>query len=132
MSRTKSPHAHFVGFTGLSQTRWAAYRRSTIRCGCSSRRAWGIVAGETDRTRPLNAYPKVASYVGRGSIDAAANFAVMTEHFDVATEPNGWRFILLTTQIEDPEYLTSMFLLNMPFRLLPDGAQWTPGPCTAQ
>jgi hypothetical protein len=23
--------------------------------------------------------------------------AVMTEHFDVAAEPNGWRFILLTT-----------------------------------
>jgi len=58
--------------------------------------------------------------------------AVMTEHFDVTSEPNGWRFILLTTQIDDPEYLTSMFLLNTPFRLLPDGTQWNPGPCTAQ
>ena len=56
----------------------------------------------------------------------------MTEHFEVATEPNGWRFILLTTQIDDPEYLTSMFLPNTPFRLLPDGVQWTPGPCIAQ
>ena len=58
--------------------------------------------------------------------------AVMTEHFDVATEPNGWRFILLTTQIDDPEYLTSMFLLNTPFRLLPDGTGWSPGPCTSR
>lgn len=58
--------------------------------------------------------------------------AVMTEHFDVTAEPNGWRFILLTTQIDDPEYLTSMFLLNTPFRLLPDGTGWNPGPCTAQ
>jgi hypothetical protein len=58
--------------------------------------------------------------------------AVMTEHFDVATEPNGWRFILLTTQIDDPEYLTSMFLLNTPFRLLPDSTGWNPGPCTSQ
>jgi hypothetical protein len=58
--------------------------------------------------------------------------AVMTEHFDVATEPNGWRFILLTTEIDDPEYLTSMFLLNTPFRLLPDGTGWSPGPCTSR
>jgi len=58
--------------------------------------------------------------------------AVMTEHFDVTAEPNGWRFILLTTVIEDPQYLTSTFLLNTPFRRLPDGAEWSPGPCTAQ
>ena len=31
-------------------------------------------AGKVDRTRPLFAYPKVATYVGSGSIDDAANF----------------------------------------------------------
>jgi feruloyl esterase len=30
--------------------------------------------GVVDRTRPLCAYPKVARYIGRGSIDAAENF----------------------------------------------------------
>lgn len=58
--------------------------------------------------------------------------AVTTEHVDVATEPNGCRFILLTTEIDDPEYPTSMFLLNTPFRLLPDGTGWSPGPCTSR
>ena len=58
--------------------------------------------------------------------------AVMTEHFDVAAEPNGWRLILLTTLIEDPQYLTSVFLLNTPFRLLADGAAWNPTPCSSQ
>jgi len=58
--------------------------------------------------------------------------AVMTEHFDMTTEPNGWRFILLTSVIEDPQYLTSTFLLNTPFRLLPDGAEWSPSPCTVE
>jgi len=56
----------------------------------------------------------------------------MTEHFDVTTEPNGWRFILLTTVIEDPQYLTSTFLLNTPFRLLPDRIEWSPTTCAAQ
>lgn len=31
-------------------------------------------SGKTDRTRPLCAYPKVATYTGSGSIDDAANF----------------------------------------------------------
>ena len=30
--------------------------------------------GKTDRTRPLCAYPEVARYQGKGSIDAAENF----------------------------------------------------------
>jgi hypothetical protein len=58
--------------------------------------------------------------------------AVMTEHFDMTTEPNGWRFILLTTVIEDPQFLTSTFLLNTPFRLLTDRVEWSPTACTAQ
>jgi hypothetical protein len=56
--------------------------------------------------------------------------AVMTEHLDMTVEPNGWRFILLTTVIEDPQYLTSTFLLNTPFRFLPEPAEWSPSPCT--
>jgi feruloyl esterase len=32
-------------------------------------------SGKVDRTRPLCAYPQVARYNGRGSIDDAANFS---------------------------------------------------------
>jgi len=58
--------------------------------------------------------------------------AVMTEYFDVTAEPNGWRSLLLTTIIEDPQYLTSTFLLNTPFRMLPDGSGWNPSACSAR
>jgi len=34
----------------------------------------GAAAAKVDRTRPIYAYPKVAQYVGKGSIDEAANF----------------------------------------------------------
>jgi len=34
----------------------------------------GAAAGPADRTRPVYAYPKVARYVGTGSIDSAASF----------------------------------------------------------
>jgi len=35
-------------------------------------------AGKVDRTRPLCAYPAVARYTGKGSIDEAANFSCVT------------------------------------------------------
>ena len=70
-------------------------------------------------------------YVRRNGVPYSDK-AVMTEHFDVTTEPNGWRFILLTSVVEDPQYLTSTFLLNTPFRLQPDPSAWSPGPCTAR
>jgi feruloyl esterase len=34
-----------------------------------------VVAGETVRSRPLCAYPAVASYDGQGSTDEAGNFS---------------------------------------------------------
>jgi hypothetical protein len=57
---------------------------------------------------------------------------VMTEYFDVTREPNGWQSILLTTIIEDAEYLSQSILLNTNFRKLPDGSVWNPTPCTAR
>jgi len=30
--------------------------------------------GTVDRTRPLCPYPQIAKYIGRGSLDEAANF----------------------------------------------------------
>jgi hypothetical protein len=35
----------------------------------------GSAPAKVDRTRPVYAYPKVAQYIGKGSIDEAANFA---------------------------------------------------------
>jgi hypothetical protein len=58
--------------------------------------------------------------------------AVLTEYFDVTTEPNGWQSILLTTILEDPQYLTQSVLLNTNFRKLPDGTGWNPTPCSAR
>jgi hypothetical protein len=58
--------------------------------------------------------------------------AVLTEYFDVTTEPNGWQSILLTTILEDPQYLSQSVLLNTNFRKLPDGTGWNPTPCSAR
>jgi hypothetical protein len=56
----------------------------------------------------------------------------MTEYFDVTEEPNGWHSLLVTTIIEDPQYLTAPVLLNTNFRKLPDATGWNPTPCEAR
>ncbi len=77
----------------------------------------------TTRMRP--------GYLRKNGVPYSAS-AVLTEYFDVTTEPNGWQSILLTTIIEDPQYLTQSILLNTNFRKLPDGSSWNPTPCSAR
>jgi hypothetical protein len=77
----------------------------------------------TTRMRP--------GYLRKNGVPYGVN-AVMTEYFDVTTEPNGWQSILLTTIIEDPQYLTQSTLLNTNFRKLPDASGWNPTTCTAR
>jgi hypothetical protein len=77
----------------------------------------------TTRMRP--------GYLRKNGVPYSAN-AVLTEYFDVTSEPNGWQSILLTTIIEDPQYLTQSILLNTNFRKLPDGSGWNPAACSAR
>jgi len=77
----------------------------------------------TTRMRP--------GYLRKNGVPYGAN-AVLTEYFDVTTEPNGWQSILLTTILEDTQYLAQSILLNTNFRKLPDASGWSPTPCTAR
>jgi hypothetical protein len=77
----------------------------------------------TTRMRP--------GYLRKNGVPYSAD-AVLTEYFDVTSEPNGWQSILLTTIIEDPRYLTQSILLNTNFRKLPDASTWSPTPCSAR
>lgn len=70
-------------------------------------------------------------YLRKNGVPYSAN-ATLTEYFDVTTEPNGWQSILLTSIIEDPQYLSQTILLNTNFRKLPDASGWNPTPCLAQ
>jgi hypothetical protein len=58
--------------------------------------------------------------------------AVLTEYFDVTDEPDGSRFLLLTSIVEDPAYLTESYLLTTPFRKLPGDQEWHPTPCSSR
>ncbi len=62
---------------GIAPERMVAYKTTGANAFYPERRPGSLAGSMTDilRSRPLCAYPKVARYRGRGSIDTAENFA---------------------------------------------------------
>ena len=57
--------------------------------------------------------------------------ATVTEHFDVAPLADAGRLLLVTTIVEDPEYLTGPYVVSPHFKKEPDGSKWDPTPCSS-
>ena len=56
--------------------------------------------------------------------------ATMTEYFDRFATPSGDQWLVVTTLVSDPAYLTQEFVTSTHFRRETDGAKaWTPVPC---
>jgi len=54
---------------------------------------------------------------------------VLTEFFNRIEEPNGDSWLIVTTIVEDPEYLSLPFITTSHFLHEPDGSKWRPTPC---
>jgi hypothetical protein len=58
--------------------------------------------------------------------------AVLTEYYNVMPkEENGDTWLIVTTVVQDPRYLTGRFITSTHFKKLPDGRAWHPTPCRA-
>lgn len=57
--------------------------------------------------------------------------AVLTEHFDRFPAPNGDEWLVVTSIVSDPEYLTQDFVTSTHFRKEADGSKFNPMPCRA-
>jgi hypothetical protein len=57
----------------------------------------------------------------------------VTEYFQPAPETYGVRYMIVTTIIEDPEYLTGPFITSSNYRKLADTNNgWNPQPCSVR
>jgi hypothetical protein len=56
----------------------------------------------------------------------------LTEYFDRITQPNGDAHLIITTTIDDPEYLTQPYLYSTHFKRQADATGWAPRPCSAR
>jgi hypothetical protein len=59
--------------------------------------------------------------------------ATITEYFQPTPETYGVRYMIVTTIVEDPEYLTGPLITSSNYRKLPDTNNgWDPQPCTVR
>jgi hypothetical protein len=71
-----------------------------------------------------------AGYLRKNGVPYSEN-AVLTEHWDLYTRPNGEEWLTITTQVEDPRYLPNVRLVAPVFKKERDGSKWDPAPCSA-
>ena len=77
----------------------------------------------TDRLRP--------GYLRKNGVPYSANTS-MTEYYHRVTAPNGDIWLTIVTEVTDPENLRVPFVQSTHFKKLPDGASFSPEPCSAQ
>jgi hypothetical protein len=72
-----------------------------------------------------------AGYLRKNGVPYSEN-AVLTEHWDLYKRPNGEEWLTITTQVEDPRYLSNVRLIAPVFKKEPNGSKWDPTPCSAR
>ena len=78
----------------------------------------------TTRMRP--------GYLQKNGVPYGGN-AVLTEYFSRTLEPNGDSWLILTSIVEDPQYLTGPFLRSTHYkRLAENGTAWEPEACSSR
>ena len=70
-------------------------------------------------------------YLRKNGVPYSAN-AVVTEYYDRITAGNGDQWLVVSTEVNDPQYLTMPFITSTHFKKLPDAAGWDPQPCSAK
>jgi hypothetical protein len=70
-------------------------------------------------------------YLRKNGVPYSGN-TVLTEYFSHTKEPNGDEWLIVTTIVEDPQYLMQPFITSTHFKRIPDASGWNPTPCVAK
>ncbi len=91
--------------------------------GAQAQRPEGYLRVITSRLRP--------GYLRKNGVPYGEETSV-EEYFDGFKEPNGDVWLIVTTIVSDPEYLTQPFVTSSQFKKERDGSRWHPTPCEAR
>lgn len=69
-----------------------------------------------------------AGWLRRNGVPYSEN-AVLTEYFDRFAAPNGDEWLVVTSIVSDPQYLTADFVTSSHFKKEPDSSKFSPMPC---
>lgn len=71
-----------------------------------------------------------SGYLRKNGVPYSAS-ATVTEYYNRANEPNGDSWLIVTTVVDDPRYLTGRFVTSSHFKKVGAGGPWAPTPCEA-
>ena len=71
-----------------------------------------------------------AGFLRKNGVPYSEN-ATLVEYFDSFTEPNGDKWLNVTTVLTDPTYLTGPYVTTNSFKRIPNRQGWDPTPCRA-
>ncbi len=66
-------------------------------------------------------------YLRKNGVPYSGN-AVLTEYYD-RFDRNGVSYLIVTSVVDDPQYLNDRFITSGQFKREPDGSKWNPTPC---
>src|SRR5262249_3563414 len=102
----------------------------------SSTAQWEVAAAGT-KSAPRRGDLKVVTtrmlpgYVRQNGVPYSGS-AVLTEWFDRITAPNGDEWLVVMSEVNDPQYFTQPFVTTTHFKKQPDAAGWSPEPCSSR
>jgi hypothetical protein len=67
-------------------------------------------------------------YLRRNGVPYSEN-ARLDDYFETFTEPNGDTWLISTSIVTDPQYLTQPYATTYPFKKIADSSGWDPTPC---
>ena len=70
-------------------------------------------------------------YLRKNGVPYSAN-TVLTEYYTRTDETDGTSYLIITTMVDDPQYLQQTFVTSTHFKKEPDGAKWSPSQCAAR
>ena len=70
-------------------------------------------------------------YLRKNGVPYSGN-AILTEYFHRTLEPNGDSWLIVTTLVEDQQYLNQPFQTSTHFKKQADASGWDPTPCTSR
>lgn len=70
-------------------------------------------------------------YLRKNGVPYSAN-AIVTEYFARTNEDNGDSWLIVTTMVDDPQFLRARFVTSTHFKKQADASGWNPTPCEAR
>jgi hypothetical protein len=107
---------------------WQGNSVALWEAGGGGRRGAAPVLGGSLKVVTTNMRP---GYLRKNGVPYGAN-AILTEYFNGTHEDNGDAWLIVTTVVQDPQYLNGRFFTSSHFKKLRDASGWQPTPCSAR